>query len=78
MKKYTNNKVCGLIGLGTPYFQSNDNVHIINELKKEGIINNYSWSFNFMPNSEGQLIVGGLPHEYMDSKLYKENQYVEI
>ena len=31
-----------------------------------------------MTKSEGQLIIGGLPHEYMDSKLYKENQFIEI
>ena len=78
IKRYTNNKVCGLIGLGSPYIQLNEGVHIINELKRTGVINNYSWTFNFMTKSEGQLIIGGLPHEYMDSKLYKENQFIEI
>lgn len=78
IKKYTNSKICALIGFGSPYFQSNDNVHIINELKNAGVINNYSWSFNFITNTEGQLVIGGLPHDYMDSKLYKENQYIEI
>lgn len=68
IKKYTNSKICALIGFGSPYFQSNDNVHIINELKKTGITNNYSWSFNFITNTEGQLVIGGLPHEYMESK----------
>ena len=78
IKNYESNRMCVLIGLGSPYINSNQNINFINELKINGIIKEYSWSFNFMTNSEGQLVIGSLPHEYMNSKFYEEHQFIVI
>ena len=78
IKNYENNRMCVLIGLGSPYINSNQDINLINELKINGIIKEYSWSFNFMTSSEGQLVIGGLPHEYMNSKFYEEHQFIVI
>ena len=78
IENFTDNGLCALIGMGKPDKDSNVGVNLINELKKNGIINDYSFTYNYVNSYTGQLIIGALPHEYIDSKLYKPFQYINI
>ena len=79
IEEYTNNKLCGLVGLGNPNINSKEEINFINELKRSEAINDYSYTFQFITSNSGQLIIGGLPHEYYNnSKLYKEYQFIKI
>ena len=79
IKEYSNNKFCALIGLNSPNTKSNEDINFISELKKSGIINDYSWTFIFFSSGAGQLVIGGLPHEYMNnSKFFKQKQYIKL
>ena len=74
-------KFCILIGLNSPYIRNNNNneIYLINELKRLEIINDYSWTLNFFSSGAGQLIIGGLPHNYMEKKeFYQKKQFIEI
>ena len=76
-----NNKYCILIGLNSPYSKNKniDEIFLINELKRLGIINDYSWTFNFYSSGAGQLIIGGLPHEYMnETEYYQKRKLIKI
>ena len=73
------NKYCILIGLNSPNIKYNEQINFINELKRLNIINDYSWTFHFFSSGAGQLIIGGLPHEYFNnSQLYQKKQYIKI
>lgn len=77
-KNIYNNKYCALIGLNTPNNKNNNEINFINELKRLDIINDYSWTFIFFSSGAGQLIIGGLPHEYLNSDYYQKKQYIKI
>ena len=74
-----NNKYCVLIGLNTPNNKNNEQINFINELKRLEKINDYSWTLNLFSRGAGQLIIGGLPHEYFNtSEYYQKRQYIKI
>lgn len=75
-----NSKYCILVGLNSPDTSSNENVNFIKELKKLAIIDDYSWTLNFFSSGAGQLIIGGLPHEYFNTSrnFYQKAQYIKI
>ena len=79
IEEYTQNKICAVLGIGNPYKEVKEGIIFINELKRKKAINDYSFTFEYITNSDGQLIIGGLPHEYHNnSKTYMKNQYVKI
>ena len=79
LEDYEQDKGCAVIGIGTNYTTNNEEINFINELKKNKAINDYSFTIKYITNSDGQLIIGGLPHEYYNnSKNYKSNQYIKI
>jgi len=41
---------------------------IVNELKRLNVINTYDWSFKYMSKTEGQFIIGDIPHNYEKNK----------
>jgi len=75
-----NEKICGVFGIGSPLNiqKKLDNVpFFINFLKQNKIINDYNWSFKFYTKSEGRLIIGDLPHNYEDNKIFfNENKFI--
>lgn len=74
-----NNKYCILIGLNTPYVKKDNQIYFINELKRLGVIDDYSWTLNFFSSGAGQLIIGGLPHDYMDkNEYYQKKQFIKL
>ena len=63
--------------IGLNYDTSNKEVpYIVNELKRLNIIKNYNWHFKFISKTEGQFIIGSLPHKYeKKNKLFKKNKF---
>ena len=78
IEEYTDKKVSAVIGLGSPYLNSNEGINIIKELKRIKAINDYSYTFKYVTSRDGQLIIGNLPHEYYNSNKYDKNEYVKI
>ena len=79
LEDYEQENGCALIGIGTPYSNNNEGINFINELKRVKAINDYTFTIKYITSSDGQLIIGGLPHEYYNnSKEYKKNQYVKV
>ena len=72
-------KLCGIVGIGSPQRLTGGVMQLryvpsfINTLKKENIINEYSFSFKFYYRDEGRFIIGAKPHEYE----YHTNYYSE-
>jgi len=66
--------------IGLNYDTSNkETPYLINELKRLNIINDYNWSFKFISNTEGQFIIGSLPHNYENNRQYfNQNIYTKI
>lgn len=75
-----NKKLCGRIGIGSPQRLTGGVLKLryipsfINILKKEKIIDNYSFTFKFYYRDEGRLILGALPHEYEYHKNYYDEE----
>ena len=70
----------GTLGINTFFYSKNKdliNYSLINQLKKQEIINTYDYSINFNNKndilSKGEIIIGDLPHNY--NKNYKEKNY---
>ena len=70
----------GSLGLNTFFYSNQKDLiyyNIINQLKKQEIINTYDFSINFNNKndilSKGEIIIGDLPHNY--NKNYKEKDY---
>jgi hypothetical protein len=78
IEEFTDKKVSAVIGLGSPYFNSNEGINLIKELKRIKAINDYSYTFKYVTSTDGQLIIGNLPHEYYNSNKYDKNEYVKI
>ena len=79
VEEFNPKKMCALVGLGKPHINSSEEINFINELKKTGLINNYYFTYKFITTSSGEVIIGGLPHEYYNnSKQYKEFQFLKI
>ena len=78
IEEYTDKKVSAVIGLGSPYLNSNEGINLIKELKRIKAINDYSYTFKYVTRTDGQLIIGNLPHEYYNSVPYDKNEYVKI
>ena len=77
--KNEDEKLCGILGIGSPL-----NIHsklknisnFINFLKKNNIINDYSWTFKFHTKTEGRLIIGDKPHFYeSNNRYYNEDKF---
>ena len=65
--------------MGKPRINLNEGINFINELKRNEIINDYSFTYKFITTSNGQLITGGLPHDYYNNSVfYKKNQFIKI
>lgn len=79
VEDFNQKKMCAIVGLGKPHYNNDEEINFINELKKSGIIDNYYFTYKFITSSSGEVIIGGLPHEYYNnSKLYKEYQFLKI
>ena len=79
IEEYTENKICAVIGMGKPNINAVEEINFINELKRINAIDDYSFTYKYITSTDGQIIIGGLPHEYYDnSKFYKENQFIKI
>ena len=78
IEEYTDKKVSAVIGLGSPYQNSNEGINLIKELKRIKAINDYSYTFKYVTSTDGQLIIGNLPHEYYNSNPYDKNEYVKM
>ena len=63
-------KLCGRIGIGSQDRLTGGQLKLryyppfIKTLKKEDIINDYSYTFKFYYKDEGRFIIGAKPHEY--------------
>ena len=69
-------KLCAILGIGSPLNKLGDIPQFINFLKKNKIIVDYSWTFKFHTREEGRLIIGDLPQNYESSnKLYHKDKY---
>ena len=80
-----NQKLCGVVGVGSPQRLTGGELKLryipsfINTLKKENIINEYSFTFKFYYRDEGRFVLGGLPSEYEYYKnLYSPEKYRTI
>ena len=78
-------KLCGKVGIGSPHKLTGEEIKlryipsIINTLKKENIIDEYSFTFKFYYRDEGRFIIGAKPHEYEEQKnYYSEERYKTI
>ena len=79
IEDYEQDNGCAVIGIGTPYSNNNEGINFIKELKRVKAINDYTFTIKYITSSDGQLIIGGLPHEYYNnSKEYKKYQYVKV
>ena len=78
VENFGGNKLCANLGIGAQYTNTSDGIHFINELKRINAINDYTYTFKYITSSDGQIIIGGLPHDY-DNKTdnYKSYQYVK-
>ena len=75
-------KLCGSLGIGSPLrltggqLKLKDMPSFIDTLKKNKVIDNYSWTIKVYHNGEGRLVIGDLPHIYeYDKKYYNESKY---
>ena len=65
--------------IGLNYDTSKEVPYIVKELKRLNITQNYDWSFKFISKTEGQFIIGSLPHSYENNnKYYNKNSYTKI
>ena len=66
--------------IGINYDTYNKNIpFIVNELKRLNITKNYNWYFKFISKTEGEFIIGSLPHKYEEkSKLFDKNTYTKV
>ena len=47
-------------------------------MKKNKIINDYSWTFKFHTKKEGRLIIGDLPHNYeLNTRFFNEDKFIK-
>ena len=77
-EKYINDKICGTLGLAVnAYYYLTEEVNFIKILKKLEYINKYDFSFYFTSNTEGALIIGEEPHNYLPKK-FNENNFRKI
>ena len=56
------------------YLQKNGFIH---QLKQNNIIDSYSWTIKYINDNEGEIIIGGYPHEYdnnYDEKDFKNTK----
>ena len=68
-----NNFICGNLGLSLKaHYYLTDEVNFIKNLKKMNYINKYDFSFYFMSDNDGLLIIGEEPHNYF-SNIYNIN-----
>ena len=72
-------KLCGRIGIGSQERLTGGKLKLrympsfIQTLKKEKIIDDYSYTFKFYYRDEGRFIIGAKPHEYENQKkIYSE------
>ena len=72
-------KLCGILGVGSPLNKLGNIPQFIQFLKKNKIIEEYSWTFKFHTKEEGRLIIGDEPHNYETSKnFYHKNKYNKV
>ena len=77
--KNDDEKLCGIFGIGSPlkiHSKLKNISNFINYLKKNKIINDYSWTFKFHTKTEGRLIIGDNPHIYeSNNRYYNEDKF---
>ena len=79
IEEFTEKNLCAMVGLGKPDINDNEGVNFINELKRIKAINDYSYTYKFLTSNTGQLIIGGLPHDYYNNNnSYLKSQYFKI
>ena len=69
--------IIGLKIIESIYLQKNGFIH---QLKQNEMIDSYSWTIKYLNENEGEIIIGGYPHEYdknYDEK-YLKNTKAEI
>ena len=78
-------KLCGRIGVGSPRKRTGSQTKLkdippfFETLKKENLINDYSFTFKFYYRDEGRFIIGAKPHEYENQKnAYSEDRFIKI
>lgn len=54
-----------------------DKTNLINQLKKKGLINEYTWTLKYLLEDDGIIVVGTKPH-YYDYNSYLMSQYCEL
>ena len=79
--KLSNNKninfktsIIGLKIIESIYLQKNGFIH---QLKQNEMIDSYSWTIKYLNENEGEIIIGGYPHEYdknYDEKYFKNTK----
>ena len=78
-------KLCGRIGVGSPRKRTGSQTKLkdippfFETLKKENLINDYSFTFKFYYRDEGRFIIGAKPHEYENkNNVYSEDRFIKI
>ena len=78
-------KLCGRIGIGSEQRLTGGELKLrnmpsfLNTLKKEKIIDEYSYTFKLYYKDEGRFIIGAKPHEYeTQSNYYSEERFTTI
>jgi hypothetical protein len=78
IEDFTASNLCAMVGLGKPDSNTKEAIHFINELKIIKAINDYSFTYKFITSTSGQLIIGGLPHDYYNNSKIQQSQYFKI
>ena len=80
-----NQKLCGRIGIGSPQRLTGAVMKLrympsfIDTLKKEKIIDEYSFTYKLYYKDEGRFILGARPHDYENQKnIYSEERFRTI
>ena len=66
--------IIGLKIIESIYLQKNGFIH---QLKQNEMIDSYSWTIKYLNENEGEIIIGGYPHEYdknYDEKYFKNTK----
>ena len=69
--KFNSNPLYGLI-IGLSLDEKNSETNFMRQIKERGIISSSIYSFEYINDIEGRLIIGKYPHEYEPEKYKKE------
>ena len=74
-EKDNDKDLCGNFGFNID--TTLDKTNLINQLKKKGYINEYTWTLKYLLEDDGVIVVGTKPHFYNDNS-YLMSQYCEM